>query len=270
MTESTVLHSRALHYGDGVFRTILVANGVLVDEALHWQKLAEDCAVLAIDPPDVQVLHAAVRARVAEAPEGILKVIVARRSTGRGYAPQTHACDYWLLYSTPAKPDLAAYRTGICAEFSPVVLSEQPLLAGIKHLNRLDQVLASRNGSPAIQERLMCDRAGQVVCGTRSNLFIVDNGVLKTPPLDHCGVAGIMRSKVLALASGLGIAVVMTPLKREDLQQAEEVLVTNAVQGIWPVQRLDQWSYRAPGKITQKLMGALAHPWVNRAFECAF
>ncbi|HEY1076334.1 MAG TPA: aminodeoxychorismate lyase [Fontimonas sp.] len=252
--------SRALHYGDGVFRTVLHAGGRLVDWDRHMVKLAADCAALQLAMPNEAQLLDEARQIVAGSPDAIVKIIVSRAAAARGYRPPGTASERWLIAS--AAPDLnrAAQRDGICIDWSSVTLAAQPLLAGVKHLNRLEQVLASRDWPAGIDERLLCDASGQVICGTRSNLFCLTDGRLLTPALNQCGIAGIMRGKLIELAQTLGLDVGIQPLTPAALHAADEVFVCNAVIGIWPVRALGTRQWAAPGVQTARLMQALAHP----------
>jgi 4-amino-4-deoxychorismate lyase len=124
-------------------------------------------------------------------------------------------------------------------------LAEQPQLAGLKHLNRLEQVLARREWSGSVpQEGLMLDTAGRVMGGTMSNVFARIAGQLVTPSVDRCGVAGVVRATVLTLAESLGMDCLQRELALEELLEAEEIFLTNALIGIWPVARLVNHSFR--------------------------
>ncbi len=260
--DARVAGSRALHYGDGVFRTVLYAHGALVDWDRHVAKLAADCAALHLAMPDSVQLALDARKAVGGHGDAIVKIIVARKAAERGYRSAGLASECWIVASSAPPENPAACRTGIRVEISEVTLATQPLLAGIKHLNRLEQVLASRDWPADVDERLMCDAQGQLICGSRSNLFCVSDQRLLTPALNHCGVAGIMRGKLIDLAQARGVNVSIQPLSRGDLQNADEVFICNAVIGLWPVRALDAQHWSAPGPLTRRLMQALAHPRV--------
>lgn len=259
--------SRALHYGDGVFRTLLWHRQRAVDWDLHMNKLAADCRALALDLPDAASLADEVAQAAGAAREAVVKIIVARRSAGRGYRPAGTAAERWVIAGAAPAPDAQAYRRGIVLDLSDVVAAEQPLLAGLKHLNRLEQVLASRNWPDGIDERLLCDAAGRLVGGTRSNLFCVVDGRVCTPRLDRCGVAGIMRRKILDCCATMGLRADEVDLPVADLTHADEVFVCNALIGIWPVRAYAQRTWAAPGAVTRRLMQALQHPWVSAAAD---
>jgi 4-amino-4-deoxychorismate lyase len=136
-------------------------------------------------------------------------------------------------------------------------LSRNAQLAGLKHCNRLEQVLAQAEWrDPDIAEGLMLDTEGELVCGTMSNVFLVLEGVLVTPDLRYGGVAGVIRKNVLRLASLLQIETEQRAVRGEELCAAQEIFVCNAVRGIQPVTSLAQqrWSV---GALTQSLLRAL-------------
>jgi 4-amino-4-deoxychorismate lyase len=137
-------------------------------------------------------------------------------------------------------------------------LSEQSQLAGLKHLNRLEQVLARQEWSASVpQEGLMLDAAGRVIGGTMCNVFARIEGALMTPSVERCGVAGVMREAVLALAASLGMDCLQRELPVEELLRAQEIFLTNALIGIWPVARLEQHSYPV-GPVSLEMGAALA------------
>lgn len=250
--------ARGLHYGDGVFRTLAVHAGQVLDRAAQLAKLAADAARIDLDSP--AGLDAALIQAAAGAQDAVLKLTLMRRDQGRGYRPATRAADSLLLhYDAPAfRP--ACWREGIRAIRSPIVLAAQPALAGIKHLNRLEQVLASRDWPEPVDEAILGDAKGAPVCGTRSNLFWITRGVVHTPALERCGVAGLMREKLIALCASRGLGLRIADQPWAALLAADEAFVCNSLIGIWPLRALDAREWPAPGPLTADLMQALAHP----------
>lgn len=264
--KASVLLSRALHYGDGVFRTCLRSEGRWLDFDRHYVKLVQDCRVLGLDPPHVGQLEAELESLGGGRAQPVVgKIILARSGAGRGYAPTSRQCERILLrYAAPRYP-ASCWSEGVAAISSPVVLGSQPLLAGVKHLNRLENMLAARNWPQGVQEALMSDAAGHVVCGTRSNLFWLREGRLHTPRLTGCGVAGMMRAKVLDAARALGLQAEMVDAPLAQLSRASEVFVTNSLIGIWPLKRLDSHDFGPPGPVTLSLQATLAQPMLSDA-----
>lgn len=260
---ATLAQSRGLHYGDGVFRTMLVERGSVVDWPLHWRKLCADAQILGLERPDEATLLGELQQLANAQARCILKLILVRQSAGRGYAPASRVCDRMLLrYDAPAH-DVRFWSAGITAIRADMTLAAQPALAGIKHLNRLEQVLASRSWPAGVQEAIVCNARGEPISGTRSNLFWASRGVLHTPDLGECGVAGMMRGKLIDLAASRGIKIRIGNTPWQSLEEADEVFVCNSIIGLWPVRQLEKRVWNAPGVLTRQCLNALAHPGVG-------
>lgn len=243
---------RGLAYGDGVFRTMLVREGRVLNWARHYRLLVRDCGMLAIAPPAEALVLEEIR-RLAPA-SATVKVIVTRGSSGRGYA---YAEDIQPSRIVVAYPSIAvapeAAEAGIAARRCDLVLAEQPRLAGVKSLNRLENVLARAEWrDPAVREGFIADAAGRVIEGTMSNVFVVKAGAVATPDLSRCGVIGAQRERVRDLLAAEGVACAVRDIPFAELASADEIFVTNSVIGIWPVIRLGDWS-RPPGPVTRRV-----------------
>jgi len=249
---------RGLHYGDGLFETIAVKDGQPRLWARHCLRLSTGCRRLGIAQPDPEMLWEEASHVCSGVDRGVLKIILTRGASGRGYRPpQTgQATRILATYPWPAYPD-AYWRQGVAVRLCTTRLGRNSALAGMKHLNRLEQVLArSEWEDPHIAEGLMFDDADHVIAGTMSNLFIVTAQSLLTPVLTACGVAGVMRGVILDLATELDIAWQEAPLRLGDLHRADEVFLSNALIGIWPVRHIGQRDYSV-GSITELLGGRL-------------
>lgn len=236
------IRDRGLLYGDGVFRTLLATQGKAQHWLLHYNKLLHDCTSLDIACPAVGLLTAELNNLLARHSEGAVKLIVTRGEGTRGYAPlgcagTTHLWDISSLPDYPA--DWAA--SGIKTQFCHLRLSHQPRLAGIKHLNRLENVLAAAELDAAkIPEKLIMDASANIIGGTRSNIFLVSKGKLVTPDLSRCGVAGVQRDRVMAWAVQHNMPLQVHDVGLDELMDADEVFVVNSVIGLWPVRELEQ------------------------------
>lgn len=220
---------RGLHYGDGVFETASLTNGRVRFLDDHLLRLAAGCALLGIPAPDRGTLVAEIECVTAGSRDGVVKIIVTRGIGGRGYRPAAGLRPTRVVTLYPAPP---AERC-VVVRWCETRLARNARLAGIKHLNRLEQVLAQAEWQDErVGEGLMLDTEGELVCGTASNVFAMREGVLVTPDLRFCGVRGVMRTQVLRAARQLGIAVSEEALWPHDLDAASEVFVTNAVRGI--------------------------------------
>lgn len=246
---------RGLHYGDGLFETIAVIDGQLRLWDRHWQRLATGCQRLGITGVDHDVLRGEAHEVCNGVGRGVLKIIVTRGVGGRGYRPPRDAETTRIvaIYPWPDYPE-TYWRQGVAMRTCTIRLGHNTALAGLKHLNRLEQVLARREWDDAdIAEGVMLDVDDNVIAGTMTNLFLVESGRLLTPALTQCGVAGVMRGLIRAIAAQAGVTCRETTVSLQGLLQADEVFVTNALAGIWPVRRIDQQEY-ALGPLT-KLLG---------------
>jgi 4-amino-4-deoxychorismate lyase len=257
-SDTLPVSDRGLQYGDGLFETIAVVDGRPRLWPAHMARLQDGCERLAIPVPDPGQLFDEALQLCAAGGRGVLKLMVTRGSGGRGYRPPQPANPRRILAFHPW-PDYPAewWEQGVHLRYCDTRLGRNRALAGIKHLNRLEQVLARAEwDDPAVTEGIMLDDQERVIEGTMSNLFAVQGGTLKTPPLDECGVAGVMRAHVITLAQRLGIPCAERSLTRDDLTAADELFLTNALLRILPVARLEDVSYsRAP--LTRRLMQAL-------------
>jgi len=242
---------RGLAYGDGVFRTLRTQAGQPLWWRDHYAKLAADCAALSLVCPDEAGLRAEV-CRVAMAGEGVAKIVLTRGAGARGYAPpQDQACTRIVL-SAPLPPHAQANSpTDIMARWCALRLARQPRLAGIKHLNRLENVLARAEwDDPDIFEGLLCDDSGAVIGGVMSNLMIAKAGELFTPDLSQCGVAGVARTRLLRTMARRGIPIHIGRLLPDAILAAEEVMICNSVIGVRRLGRLDGVTWTPAGWTT--------------------
>lgn len=251
ITETLPVTDRALHYGDGLFETVLVRRGVPLLWQQHLSRLQQSCLRLGI-PLDNEALARALSTLLAGRPDGILKIIISRGSGGRGYTPPTNPQTTCILqlHPLPIGNELKAEQ-GVRLLRCQHPISINPALAGLKHLNRLDQVLASRELQKHDQghdEGLMCDPDGHVIEGIRSNLFVLTGQGIVTPDLSRAGVAGIMRALLIDLFTSHGIHVVVRQVGQADISQARELFVCNSVFGIWPVVALDWHTAEGAGE----------------------
>ena len=253
--DAVPLKDRGLAYGDGLFETLAVKAGqpVLLDR--HLQRLDEGSRRLAL-VADQALIRDELLAYAAALGDGVLKLILTRGDSLRGYGINAGAPVRRILQGSPPATYPPAHGSSGVRLFPCVTrLSEQPLLAGLKHLNRLEQVLARAEWQDADHaEGLMLDMSGRVIEGVFSNLFLVHDGQLLTADLSRCGVAGVMRAELLARAEGLGIVTTVADINLAQLQQADEVFVCNSVYGIWPVLGCGPMSWSA-GPLTRKLQG---------------
>lgn len=251
---------RGIAYGDGLFETLRVHGDEVPWWDRHWARLSAGAARLGIALPAQAFVREQVRALLTETDaeqsgNAVLKLIASRSAGGRGYRPDPQAgCD-WQLSLHPLPPP--ARSGGLHLRWCELRLAMQPALAGIKHCNRLEQVLARAEWIDAdIDEGLLLDATGSVVSATAANLFILRDGRWLTPPVDACGVAGVCRGWALdALEAAEQV------LAPADVESAEAVFLCNAVRGILPIARLGtrRWVPH-PATAAARARLAAAHP----------
>ncbi|NOX08824.1 MAG: aminodeoxychorismate lyase [Gammaproteobacteria bacterium] len=249
---------RGLQYGDGLFETIKVVQGRAEFWQRHIDRLQQGCSRLGIAMPDQVLLEAEAATLCADQDEAVLKILLTRGSGGRGYRCSEDSTPNRIISLSPM-PDYRAQNLiqGMTVRLCQQRLSINPTLAGIKHLNRLEQVLARREwDDAAVFEGLMQDMDGNVIEGVMSNLFMVDNGYLLTPDLSRAGVCGVMRSVIIDLAQTLNIKVLMQDISQQQLLQADEMFICNSLMGITPVQQINEQRF-ATGAVTRTLLTAL-------------
>ncbi|WP_428604536.1 aminodeoxychorismate lyase [Sedimenticola sp.] len=249
---------RGLQFGDGLFETIAIKDGQPCLWRRHLDRLLSGCSRLAITPPDADQLYDEVFKEIGEEKQGVIKIIVTRGPGKRGYRPQSNTTPTRIVNwnRSPAFPD-QVYQRGIIARLCSTRLGWNPALAGLKHLNRLEQVLArSEWHDPSIQEGLMMDAADRVIEGTSSNLFVIQNDKLHTPDLSRCGVAGVMQGLIIEVAEELDIPIVVSDISLHDLWTADSLFVSNSLIGIWPIRELSGQEFSLDA-IPDKLMDTI-------------
>lgn len=249
---------RGLHYGDGVFTTLRVREGEAALWERHASRLVTGCNGLGITPPNLEQLHSEVQRACVNTACGVLKIIITRGTGGRGYAPP---CDHapTRLVALYPWPDFPAnnWSHGVVVRVNKLRLARNPRLAGIKHLNRLEQVLARAEwDDSAIAEGLMLDEHDHVIEATAANVFMVREGHVLTPALHDCGVAGVMRALIMQLAQTAGLQVRECSVTLNEARDAEEMFLTNSVIGVWPVRELDTMA-KPIGPVTRHIAALL-------------
>lgn len=241
--DSLPLSDRAIQFGDGVFRTLKLVDGGLAFWSRHYAKLCADCVVLGIVPPEEADLLADICTLLNRSGwrSATVKLIVTRGESARGYAipADIHPNRIAQIAPLPTYPE-NLYREGVRIRLCEIRAGWQPALAGVKHLNRLENVLARQEWSdPAIQEGLLLDRDGHVLEGVMSNVLAKLDGQLVTPRLDGGGVAGVMREVALDAAARLEWQATERPLTLDELLRAERLWLCNSLIGLIPVSSLD-------------------------------
>lgn len=234
---------RGLLYGDGLFETLRIQAWHPCLWQRHLARLGNGCQRLGLACPDGEVLRqeADHLIRSAGMRQGVLKIIVTRGSGGRGYQAPPSARINRILSVTPEPPELDQLRRdGMTVKLCRTTIGRQPALAGLKHLCRLEQVLAAGElHDTDFQEGLMFDCDNLLIEGTRSNVFLRQGERWLTPDLAQAGVAGIIRGLLLEIMKNNGLQVVTDRVVKEDVKTADEIILTNSLLGLCPVRAVE-------------------------------
>jgi len=265
------IDDRAFHYGDGLFETIAIRDSEPRLWQYHMERLALGCERLSLQVPDVDGLQVELQAAIKEhAPRNgdcVAKIILSSGTGPRGYGREPGIPGVVLIgLFDHARIPRQAYLEGVDTMVCDTALAAGSAVAGLKTLNRLEQVLG-RNECLAAGafEGLMVDAGRRLICGTMSNVFIVSDKSIITPSLDNCGVAGVMRRLLLHALAERGAAVTVTDVSIDELSGSDEVFLTNSQFGALPVRRCGEHEWPV-GEVTKQCQRVLAKYGVR---ECA-
>jgi len=237
------VYDRAFQYGDGLFETIAVVNGKPALLELHLQRLKTGLSRLAFPDFSFQSLVEDIQKKSRAFDSATLKLVITRGQSKRGYLPSsTPDINKLLIFSKKTNPETIPPGVSLC--FCETRLGINPLLAGIKHLNRLEQVLARKESSDrGYDDGLMADIDGNIIEATSANLFLWKTGKLLTPDLSRCGIAGVVRQLIFEISEKMGIPVQVGRIRKADCENADALFLTNSLNGITPVNSLEAISF---------------------------
>lgn len=234
------LPDRGLDYGDGLFETMPIIDGNIPWLSYHLERLQQGLLQLGFDSEARSPVRDYIRTALDDRRvTGVMRLTVTRGTGMRGYAPPDPARPTCIVQTSCAdsvgQPPLPPANVDLCS----VTLAKQPLLAGIKHLNRLEQVLAARERQQkGLDEMLMTDTSGSAISVISGNIFLVDGSQLLTPTLADCGILGTRRRLVLdELAPALGLDCLQVAMTAGDVESADEAFYCNSLRGYQPIGR---------------------------------
>ncbi|MFC1605753.1 aminodeoxychorismate lyase [Pseudomonadota bacterium] len=251
ISERVSAMDRGLQYGDGLFETLAVVQGTPRFWQGHMDRLAVGCERLGLPTTPQSVLLREVQTVSAGHRRCVVKVIITRGNSGRGYGADEDVRTNRVVcaWAWPEDPGHLV-ETGISMRICDLRLGIQPALAGLKHLNRLEQVMARAEWrDPSIHEGILLDAEDYVISAISSNIFLVQGDRLLTPRMDRCGVRGVMRAAIL---NAFRNRCEQRRITLDMLPEADEIFVCNAVRGIFPVTRIDHWEYDI-GPVTREV-----------------
>jgi len=254
---------RGFAYGDGVFRTMVIRSGLPVNWPLHYQKLVADCAAIGIVCPSAELLMSdflqlfSIEDVDSEKQE-VAKIMITRGEGERGYKPPAVTTPTRVIIKS-AMPQYAkeSYAGGVQLRVCNTRLSSQVKLAGVKHLNRLENILARMEWRDEdIFDGVLLDQQGGVIECTMSNIFARFDKVLVTPDLSECGVAGITRQRICDVSSALNLTAEVAPLSLSRMLQADELIICNSLYGAFQVSKIGDttWVQQALAKTFRNLL----------------
>ncbi|WP_070967542.1 aminodeoxychorismate lyase [Vibrio sonorensis] len=246
VAQTVDIGDRSFQYGDGCFTTMLTLNGSIHLWHLHKERMVRCLDLLGIVQPDWFEVECWLNHASQPSPKAGLKLHISRGAGGRGYG--TDGADKTLVtISDFAFPShyLQWQENGIDLGVCTTKLGHNPLLAGHKHNNRLEQVLAKREAeSEGFADALVLDIDNKVVETTMANLFWCKDQTLFTPTIDKAGVAGVARKQVMSLAKDKGMSICEGHFKLDELYLADEIFITNSVIGVCPVTAISGRTYK--------------------------
>ncbi len=245
--EQTIsVSDRGFTYGDGVFRTMKMHNGLPVNWPFHYQKLVADCAAIGIVCPSAELLMGDLqklfkKELFSDDLIQVAKIVITRGEGERGYAPPTITIPTRVVIKSGFPHyEASNYNKGVQLHVCDIRLAAQTKLAGIKHLNRLENVLARMEWrEDFIFDGLLLDSSGNVIECTMSNVFARFGSELVTPDLSVCGVSGITRQHILGLGGVLDLNILVQTLTLDELLQADEVIICNSLFGAFQVTKIN-------------------------------
>lgn len=232
--QTAVPLNRGELFGDGFFTTGLIEAGKVKYLSAHIERIklsAKRLQFKALDWPEIKRQLTTI---AAEKQQAVFRLNVSRLQHQRGYAINTdHEVNIEFMISPWVSLPLEHFHL----ELSKTPISVNPLLAGLKHLNRLDNVLAASEIKPPIDEVLLC-HGDNIVCGSRSNLFVCINQRWLTPSIENCGIEGISKQRLISKAMSQGIDIKTCEIKRQSVEQWQSAFITNSILGLWPVKQI--------------------------------
>lgn len=246
ITPETCLTNRAINYGDGLFETMLIENARVPLWDLHFQRLSEGLQRLNLESISKPMLLDKILSLVDDKQNYIVKLVVFRDEEQRGYGSQSRKIQFFISINRYHKSTTSNNLT-----VSTITLSKQKRLAGLKHLNRLEQVLAAKElNSLDYSDAIMLDGKQRVIETISKNVVLIKNDKLYTPKLNKCGVYGV----ALRWLEQQGFELKWKKIEFAGLQKYDGLMVCNSIQGFTSITNVGKKiDYKKPMKITKMI-----------------
>ena len=247
------IFNRNIQFGDGLFETCVVENKKILFWVNHFARLNRGCEQLKISKVDESIWLSDIKKALSlcSYDRCVVKLILSRGESLRGYGFEDDIKPVRAVIVSEFQK--ATLNNSFCLEYCQSGYDSNPKLAGIKHCNRLEQVLA-RPGLKS-DEGIMLDENHNVISVTQGNIYAIHGNTLITPKLDKCGVEGTRRAVILDLAKPLGIKVKVDTLSVKELGQADEVFISNSILGIQSISQIGVICF-GESPITKKIKDA--------------
>ena len=268
--ETISINDRGLQYGDGLFETVAIRDGEPRLWTFHMERLATGCELLGFTMPSEKALLEGVFEALATngvpSTYAVAKIIISAGAGKRGYARGSVESPTVLFGGfVSARPSAGVYRDGVGTIVCKTRLATGSAFAGLKTLNRLEQVAAqSEVKEEGAYEGLTMDADGNLICGTMSNVFFIKDNCISTPPLDRCGVAGVMRQHIIDTLHEKGIQIDFRHTNLSDITSLDELFLSNSQFGVVPINKCGDNTWHV-GEHVRTVMAILANNGVD---EC--
>jgi 4-amino-4-deoxychorismate lyase len=260
------IFNRNMQYGDGLFETCIAADNQILFWPLHFSRLKIGCEKLNINMIDEGLWLSDIKKafEFSTKKNCIVKLILSRGNSLRGYAYKDDIEPVRIVIISEMYQPL--FNKEFSLEYAKSGYHSNPQLAGIKHCNRLEQILARSNLSS--NEAIMLDEKENIISVTQGNIYYIFGNKLLTPKLDRCGVVGSRRSLILELAMSLKMEALESNISINQAQKADEVFISNSVIGIQPVHSIESYKL-GKNPLTEKIQKAfLSKTKKNSSWTC--
>jgi len=251
-SSSISIFDRGFLYGDGIFETVLVINKTLINWPLHLKRIRLGCLTLKFNKLDCNLLSKQITKATSNTKDCVLSINITRGTVKkRGYNMNIGEVNPNIILTTSNIPDYpnTYSSTGIDTRFSKNTLSDNGELSKIKHLNRLEQVLATSEITKKFPEIILCDKNNNIIEGTASNIFFIKKDTYYSPLIENCGVEGAMKSFIIKIMKENKIKVKIKKIKKKEIASYEGAFFCNSIRLVWNIRSVDGVTYKKNNNI---------------------
>lgn len=229
--------SRAFKFGDGLFETVRLVNGQAQNFSDHIERLTEGMKFLKLQFDEnfhqlIQLESEQLIRKNKQFKGGVLRIYVFRAGIGK-YTPQSNQLEYLIETEELSENNYSLNDLGLRIELAESTLITPSKFTQLKSLNALPYVMASIEKEERLfDDLLLLNDDQQLVEATSSNIFLVKKYELLTPPISSGCLNGVMRKRILQIASSVGLNSKESTISVDDLLEADEVFLTNSISGI--------------------------------------